>query len=253
MSSLKDYILEELPSSDRDNLIKFTVRYKSNRFLKYLKTPILVSLAGIFISFCLCLFNNNEIIVRRFNRNNSWPSVNDNQTLSPAVKFFQDYIESNDAKTNNLLANGIIVAILALVMALLYSRQEKLDNILIMNDVGIQLNSQSSWKFSLNGNTSHFIPISNVIDLVIHEGFHGYGQVIFYMCVLTKTENTNHNNINNLTLNNDNMIKIVFPQFLPRKDILMTVWKDSRRVLFGESKRYWRRVPGQGLKECYQH
>ena len=55
-----------------------------------------------------------------------------------------------------------------------------------------------------------------MIDLVIHEGFHDYGQVIFYLCVLTKANN------------DKNPITIVFPEFLPRKDILLTVWRLSR-------------------------
>mmetsp|Transcript_1984 Transcript_1984/g.2156 ORF Transcript_1984/g.2156 Transcript_1984/m.2156 type:complete len:254 (+) Transcript_1984:830-1591(+) len=253
MSSPKDYVLEVLPSSDRDNLIKFTVRHKTNRFFKYLQSSILVGLGTVLASFCFCLISNNDIIIKRFNGNNS-TLIQNNQTFSPAiVKLFQDYIDSNDTKTNSFLLNAFIIAIIVILMVIVYSKQEKEDSILIMNDVGIQLNSQSGWKFSLNGNKSHFIPISNIIDLVIHEGFHGYGQVVFYLCVLTKTKSTNSDNISGLTLNNDKMIKIVFPQFLPRKDILMKVWKDSRRVLFGKSKRYWRRVPGQGLKECYQH
>lgn len=253
MSSLKDYVLEVLPSSDGDNLIKFTVKYKTNPIFKYIKTPILVSLAGVLVSFCVCLFNDDGMIVNKLNRNKNWSTPYVNQTLSPAVKFFYDYIDANDSKTNSILINGAIVCVLVLLIALVYSKQEKQDSILIMNDVGIQLNSQSGWKFSFNGNTSHFIPISNIIDLVVHEGFHGYGQVVFYMCVLTKTKTTGEDNISGLNLSNDNMIKIVFPQFLPRKDILMKVWKESRQVLFGQSKRYWRRVPGHGLKECYQH
>lgn len=253
MSSPKDYVLEVLPSSDRDSLIKFTVKHKSNRFFKYLQIPLLVGLAGILVGFCFSLVSNSDMIIKKLS-SRSFPLIQHNQTFSPAiVKLFQDYIDSNDTETNSLLLNGVIVVILLLLIVLVYSRQEKEDSILIMNDVGIQLNSQSGWKFSLNGNQSHFIPISNIIDLVIHEGFHGYGQVVFYMCVLTKSKNTHPEDISGLNLNNDKMIKIVFPQFLPRKDILMKVWKDSRRVLFGESKRYWRRVPGQGLKECYQH
>lgn len=253
MSSPKDYVLEVLPSSDRDNLIKFTVKNRTNRFFKYLQSSILVGLGTVLASFCFCLISNNDIIIKKFNRNNS-PLIQNNQTFSPAiVKLFQDYIDSNDTKTNSFLLNGFIITIIVILMVIVYSKQEKEDSILIMNDVGIQLNSHSGWKFSLNGNKTHFIPISNIIDLVIHEGFHGYGQVVFYLCVLTKTKSTNSDNISGLALNNDKMIKIVFPQFLPRKDILMKVWKDSRRVLFGESKRYWRRVPGQGLKECYQH
>lgn len=128
-----------------------------------------------------------------------------------------------------------IIIGLVLIGILALCRQQRQDVLVVMKGIGVQLNSRSNWKFVNKSDKNVFIPLTNIIDLVIHEGFHGYGQVIFYMCVLTKN-----------TKDND-MIKVVFSELLPRKDILVQVWKQSRNVLFN-GNRYWRRIPGQGLK-----
>ena len=124
--------------------------------------------------------------------------------------------------------------ILVVGIVLLLCLQTPEDTLIVMRGIGIQLQSKKMWRFQ---SSDSFIPINNMIDLVIHEGFHDYGQVIFYLCVLTKANN------------DKNPITIVFPEFLPPKDILLTVWRLSRELLFGSTKRYWRRVPGQGLKQ----
>lgn len=133
--------------------------------------------------------------------------------------------------------------LLIAVVTFLY--QERQDELLVMKNIGIQLNSKTNWKFFTKADKNMFIPHSNIIDLVIHEGFYGYGQVIFYMCILTKNGSNNGTFTQNKT---EEMIKVVFSELLPRKEILLTVWKQSREMLFGTNKRYFRRVPGQGLK-----
>lgn len=115
------------------------------------------------------------------------------------------------------------------------------DSMLVIRDVGIQLDSVLGWRFTNKSDKSMFIALKDIIDIVINEGFHGYGQVIFYMCILRKSQKDD---------TEEKPLQIVFPQLLPRKDILLQVWKQSRQVLFGSSRRYWRRVPGQGLREC---
>lgn len=132
-----------------------------------------------------------------------------------------------------------VILIQVVVIVLLLFVQEPQDTLTIMKGIGAQLESHKIMSFQ-SSNT--FIPINNIIDLVIHEGFHNYGQVIFYLCFLTK-------NFQLEKLAKDDVIQVVFGEFLPRKDVLLKVWKLSRQLLFGETKRYWRRVPGQGLKE----
>lgn len=251
MSSLKDYVLEVSLSSGQDNLVKFTVKHKTSIFYKYLQTPILLFLGGILLSYCVGIYNYIKDGAWKV-EGNSWPIIENNQTISPIItKYFQDMFDSDESRTNELIFGGAVLALLLVAIAAVFCKQEKEDSILIVNDIGVQLTSKSGWK-SPRSSRSHFIPIDNIIDLVIHEGFHGYGQVIFYMCVLTKTKRADADKImNSIGMNTGNRIEVVFPEFLPRKDILMTVWKQGRNVLFGDKKRYWRRVPGQGLKECY--
>jgi hypothetical protein len=142
-------------------------------------------------------------------------------------------------------------ATLALLAAVAYLRQESHDTMIVMRDIGIQLNSEGPWRLlgPRRRERNCFIPQADIMDLVIHEGFHGFGQVIFYMCVLTRGSEGGADGAD-VGGADASAIKIVFPAFLPRKEILVQVWKQSREVLFGSRRRYWRHVPGQGLKEC---
>lgn len=127
---------------------------------------------------------------------------------------------------------------LAGLLAYLLLTRQPCDSMLVIRDVGIQLDSVSRWRFFDRSDKSVFIALKDIIDIVTNEGFHGYGQVVYYMCILRR-------------LGSDHQpVQIVFPHLLPRKHILLPVWKQSRQVLFGTSRRYWRRVPGQGLREC---
>ncbi|EGV66146.1 hypothetical protein PSN45_003502 [Yamadazyma tenuis] len=186
-------------SPGNDN-VKFTVRENSS--FQAIKGPIFVVLLAYLVNILVGLRTK----------------------LSPLTLELVDYFH---------------VAAVAAISALVYCRQEREDVMLVMKNMGIQLNSKSSWKFVPKHHKNIFVPLSDIIDLVIHEGFYGYGHIIFYMCVLTKSTNTNRN---------DEMIKVVFSELLPKKDLLVTVWKQSREMLFGSNKRYFRRVPGQGLK-----
>lgn len=128
-----------------------------------------------------------------------------------------------------------VIPVLLLSIIGVYGYRGAEDSMVVIKEVGIQLDSKKPFRLFDGGPSHTFIPSSDIIDLVIHEGFHGYGQVIFYMCILTK--------------NADSPINVVFPQVLPRHDTLLEVRNKSRQVLFGKT-RFWRRVPGQGLKEC---
>lgn len=203
MSSSKNYKLEISPSinqtsaTESQNLLKFTVRNDRPSKIITYRLPIIVLLASLTVA---------NII----------------QNL--------EQVKNYDIDASH---HGILL-ILVVGIVLLLCLQTPEDTLIVMRGIGIQLQSKKMWRFQ---SSDSFIPINNMIDLVIHEGFHDYGQVIFYLCVLTKANN------------DKNPITIVFPEFLPRKDILLTVWRLSRELLFGSTKRYWRRVPGQGLKQ----
>lgn len=213
MSSSKDYALEITPSVENGvaslNLIKFTVRHKEVSSLVTYKYHLIGVLQAILL----------------------------------AVIYFY---------WHNFLFNlGVVAVALAFLELAVFIRQTPEDTIIAMKDIGIQSISKKVWGFK----TETFIPINNIIDLVIHEGFHEYGQCIFYLCALTKSNTVDFELALDAKLNavgstayND-VIKVFFPEFLPRKDVLLEVWRLSREMLFGESRKYWRRVPGQGLKQ----
>ncbi|EMG48997.1 gpi15 Phosphatidylinositol N-acetylglucosaminyltransferase subunit gpi15 [Candida maltosa Xu316] len=202
MSSLKNYKLEISPPLHESpaksrNLLKFTVKHHSSKKLEVFKYLFLTLTVSIFIAYIT--YNLENIIEGRL----------------------------------DIYQYGTIVVLIALI-GLFSLLQTPEDSIIVMKGIGVQLQSKKLWKFQ---SSDSFIPIDNIIDLVIHEGFHDYGQVIFYLCILTKANN------------DENSITVLFPEFLPRKDILLTVWTLSRDLLFGSTQRYWRRVPGQGLKQ----
>ncbi|KAK6877665.1 Phosphatidylinositol N-acetylglucosaminyltransferase subunit gpi15 [Candida tropicalis] len=202
MSSPKNYKLEIVPPlhlspKESRNLLKFTVRHQSSKRLIIAKYSLLILVVTSLVTY---------------------------------ISYHIDNIRNGELELLNYFT---IILQIALIGAF-YSLQPPEDSITVMKGIGIQLNSKKLWKFQ---SYDSFIPIENMIDLVIHEGFHEYGQVIFYLCVLTKANG------------DKNSITVVFPEFLPRKDILLTVWTLSRELLFGSTQRYWRRVPGQGLKQ----
>lgn len=211
MSSPKDYVLDITPKLDNTNLesvnlIKFTVRNKKEDPLVTFRVPIVVTISSILIGYLFSILGSEFT-----------------------------HFEFASLKIHQIaLATVLLLLILVLLL-----KQSPEDSFIIMKDIGLQSVSKKAWRFQ--NDVEAFIPLSNIIDLVLHEGFHGYGQVIFYLCILTKSDSVNKKN--------ENVIKVVFPEFLPRKEILLQVWKSSRELLFGKTRRYWRRVPGKGLQQ----
>lgn len=292
MTKSKDYILDIYPSLDAQkgqgdvNLIKFTVKKKPSYFQKHVRVPLVLLLTMVLLIDVGYLLNTlslnssmshlSNIFIDSFNRSNF-------SSMSLALfanKGPQKWIKYNALPSEfSINANGFIALSLILIIVVISSRQDEEDLMIVIKDLGIQLHSTGKWKFmnifqknsiatDSKGN-KNFIPLSNIIDLVIHEGFHGYGQVIYYMCILMRNSKE-HSHIKNGTIvqnssttatttatsletqedEGETPIKVVFPQLLPRHDMLLEVWKQSRRILFGDRSRYWRRVPGQGLRPC---
>lgn len=235
MSSPKNYSLEIFPSNVNPdvNVKKFVVKDKDNYFVYHLRTPLIYFTSSLIIAYLGGVF---AYVYE--------PSMHplDRDGISRLLASYN---------YNHLL----VLSGLVLLDVLLFMRQVREDTMIVMKDIGIQLNSEGGWKYFGKSNERNcFIPQTEIMDLVIHEGFLGFGQVIFYMCILTKSNgsvsSSDETKDDKNSSFNENVIKIVFPAFLPRKDILLQVWKESREVLFGSSRRYFRRVPGQGLKEC---
>lgn len=221
MSSDKNFLLE-VSTDEGENLLTFTVKARQSRFYKYVRLPLVSVLLSYLVPQLYKVFQDIK------------------STGYDIAALLNDNVETSMfAKAGG--RHAVLLGILSTLIVLLLSVQEQSDSLIVMEDMGVQLSSRKRWRFGNRGSNKDFIPRSDIIDIVIHEGFHGYGQVIFYMCILTRAQEGSGSD--------GNGIKVVFPNFLPRKDVLLQVWKQSRKMLYGDTRRHFRHVPGQGLRE----
>lgn len=223
MSSKKDYTLK-IALVDSKNLATYTVQNKPSIFLKYWKGPLIAIICGTLLLFLLRLAEETGYAFDAIDIYIPWIEV----YLANVEGWAKDsalllYLTVETIRMICLL--GSILTISILIVGL-FRLQEPLDSMMIIKDMGIQLSNRDRWGFT----TKEFIPMSDVIDIVIHEGFYGISQVIFYMCILTKPKLR--------TGLEDKGIRIVFPNFLPRKTILVDVCRQSREMLYGTTRRY---------------
>lgn len=93
-----------------------------------------------------------------------------------------------------------------------------------MRNLGIQTRTIPASAFSFlpavfcsgASGTTRFIPTSQIQDVWIHEGFKGF-EVRFYLGVVVKGEEE---------------IVVVFPETLPRREVLEVVWRGLRGCLY---------------------
>lgn len=227
MSSAKDYLLH-IETESNGKAATFTVCRRPLVFFKYLRTPLVVLLFAWSVSSILEIRND----IAQSGTDTAVFVKNLIQELFLARQFL------NDSWWHVLIALSSICAALALA-----SLQQPSDSIMIMENMGIQLTNITWWSFTNGVSNGEFVPLSEIIDIVIHEGFHSYGQIIFYMCVLTRAGSSNSDS------GSGNGVKVVFPNFLPRKDILLQVWKQSRSMLYGQNRKRYRRIQGESLLE----
>lgn len=233
MSSAKNYSLEVSPD-EHNRVVTFTVKKHPSLFLTYVRTPLATVLLAFLVPKAVAGVSGAfEWKLWSFFQQPGWSSV----LLHQFILWFIQGGYSQHVECIVTLLIGVIAAALLLL-------QEPSDSMVVMANLGVQLSSKSRWRFLNRRSNKEFIPLSNIIDLVIHEGFHGYGQVIFYMCILTKAKSNSSDE--------GNGVNVVFPNFLPRKDILIQVWRHSRKILYGDQRRHFRHIPGYGLKEV-QH
>ncbi|KAK9449324.1 GPI-GlcNAc transferase complex, PIG-H component-domain-containing protein [Limtongia smithiae] len=87
------------------------------------------------------------------------------------------------------------------------------DSILVMNDFGLQLSSTGPTFLS---RSSQFIPLELIQDVIINEGFRSF-EVIYYLAIIVK--------------NHDRLL-VVFPNTLPKRTELETIWRDIRLCMY---------------------
>lgn len=245
MPSNAKYRLIEDVDGESKNAIKFSLR-KESIFYRRLRIPLIVLTLSTITWYGLVLCKTSGLFEQSIGNVTAYLEKKGILQLTNIIR--PDYMDKNGGG-NIYIFESVMIVLLIIILMVLFNWQESEDTLLIMRDIGIQLTSNGGWKFSGNRKET-FIPRKSIIDLVVHEAFHGYGEVIFYLCVLKKPNNANNDSL--LRSHDDQTIYVVFPNILPSKEILIKVWKTSRKVLFGDSRRYWRRVPGKGLRECEQ-
>lgn len=204
MSKKKDYVLDIVPPLTKNweknlNAVKLSVRKRKLDFILIHKKKLVLFFLSISIILLLIIVSSNVI-----------------ENQKNLTKIF--------SKNQN---QNVIFLLSLFFLFIVLMRQEAIEEVIVLKGIGIQLVSRHCWKFLFT--TSTFVSLHNINDIVIHEGFHGYGQVIFYLSILT---------IYDLEKKTDkNLVKVVFSKFLPRKEILITTWKISREILFGELKK----------------
>lgn len=93
-------------------------------------------------------------------------------------------------------------------------REHTHESVLVIRGLGIQTSTTPA--SYLVGATTRFIPTSMIQDVFIHEAFRGF-EVRFYLAIIVKGEKE---------------AVVVFPKLLPRRDILETVWRGTKMVLY---------------------
>jgi phosphatidylinositol N-acetylglucosaminyltransferase subunit H len=88
------------------------------------------------------------------------------------------------------------------------------ESLLVLQGLGIQTSTSSPYYFV--SPTTTFIPTTKIQDIVIHEGFRGL-EVRFYLAVIVEGATE---------------VVVVFPNLLPRLDVLQEVWRGARRCLY---------------------
>lgn len=133
-----------------------------------------------------------------------------------------------------------IIAILGLLnRALCYIFQSNIEeSILVMRNIGIELTTKKPSMFFLLGKanrnitTELFIPVNDIVDIIIHEAFVGF-EVIFYMLIIRSSARK---------------LTIVFGELLPRRHQLELVLRGARKTLFYGRNDNKLKIPG--IKDC---
>ncbi|KAF3387067.1 Phosphatidylinositol N-acetylglucosaminyltransferase subunit gpi15 [Penicillium rolfsii] len=108
----------------------------------------------------------------------------------------------------------VIAVVSALVLYGVFRRGYTEESLLVIRGFGIQTSTSSSTYLSTAA--TRFIPTTQIQDIVIHEAFKGF-EVRFYLAVIVEGEPG---------------VLVVFPQMLPKREILEEVWRGSRRCLY---------------------
>ncbi|OCK87396.1 uncharacterized protein K441DRAFT_691178 [Cenococcum geophilum 1.58] len=88
------------------------------------------------------------------------------------------------------------------------------ESLLVLRSLGIQTSASSPTYLSTA--TTRFIPATSIQDIFIHEAFKGF-EVRFYLAIVVQGEDD---------------VVVVFPNLLPKRQILEEVWRGARACLY---------------------
>ncbi|CAI7624537.1 unnamed protein product [Penicillium glandicola] len=132
----------------------------------------------------------------------SWPAVWSSPLGSKLCRLVDSYNPLAIAVVGSLVIYGV------------FRRGYIEESLLVIRGFGIQTSTSSSTYLSTA--STRFIPTTQIQDIVIHEAFKGF-EVRFYLAVIVEGE--------------PNAL-VVFPNMLPKREILEQVWRGSRRCLY---------------------
>lgn len=121
----------------------------------------------------------------------------------------------NNSKYLNFIADHhriVTFFILAVSIFVLLIDGSFKDSLLVMDSFGVQVSSNM---LLYGQNKTRFIPRSEILDIVIQEAFMG-AEVKFVLVVMVA---------------GDDKLEVVFPNVLPRKDLLINAWRGSQTML----------------------
>ncbi|KAG5366326.1 Phosphatidylinositol N-acetylglucosaminyltransferase subunit gpi15 [Yarrowia sp. B02] len=185
------------------------------------KTP-----AKISTTYATCLLTKVVMVLLMLSATSIWlqehkPSYQFacDSTLSTIARIFPQFL------VNMLRTKTPTIALLALWMLtvmVLMRRPYKIESLFVVHGIGLQVYTSGNYYFM--GQTT-FLNLDSIIDLVIHEGFKGL-EVIFFMAILVKDK--------------DRTV-VVFPDLLPRRQLLERVWRESRACLYSDQPERFRK------------
>ncbi|ODQ63827.1 hypothetical protein NADFUDRAFT_47647 [Nadsonia fulvescens var. elongata DSM 6958] len=204
MSSLKDYTLtlsQSIPS-----VVKYGISNKKND-VRSIVLETSVKLTGILMATAITLTwlrNPNS-----YYQDGNLRIMSKGISIASEIKTSWDYLYSLD---------GLKVGVLWLLTILLVLKRWYIEeSFMALQSFGVQLSTSSPfYLISLWSKPDHFIPVNDIVDIIIHEGFKGF-QVIYYMAIIVKDQKE---------------LTLVFPSLLPRRKQLERIWRGSRRCLY---------------------
>ncbi|KAF6842922.1 GPI-c transferase complex [Colletotrichum musicola] len=144
-------------------------------------------------------------------------------TLSQATHLLDDSVPGRLAQrlvSSNVVPLPVLVAgCLGAAYATLL-RTHTTESLLVLRGLGIQTSSTSG--SYLSAAATRFIPTEKIQDVLVNEAFRGF-EVRYYLVVIVEGEED---------------LVVVFPNLLPRKKIVETVWRGVRGCLW-EAEGSW--------------